>query len=325
MAGGDVGSGLRYLAASMAVDPSLRSAELYLSTVINQNCFEWDPALFEEILPVLPFYAQLLECLGRNREGQQQYREAERLYQRWAISHPNHAEPYARLGELYLFTNDHAAALAAFRTYRSITRESDYAVRRMALAASRLVRPRYDTMASDWFRKTRGQGRGSASIWETARWMDAAARDGEGRAQFNLGMLYSNGWGVPQDLNQALYWFQQAAGQDVADAQFELALAYLRGSGVPADVKLAYSFVQLAAGAGCPDAELLAGTMLDYGLGTEGDTQGAREYYASAERHFLDDQRDHQAQRAFHASQRLGMAYPDLAGLNAPINAADPR
>ena len=38
-----------------------------------------------------------------------------------------------------------------------------------------------------------------------------AAQSGNGRAQFNLATLYTNGEGTPQDLPRALIWFNAAA------------------------------------------------------------------------------------------------------------------
>ena len=39
------------------------------------------------------------------------------------------------------------------------------------------------------------------------------ADQGDAQAQFNLGLMYANGRGVPQDAAQALTWFRKAAAQ----------------------------------------------------------------------------------------------------------------
>ena len=44
----------------------------------------------------------------------------------------------------------------------------------------------------------------------------------EGRAQYNLGFLYDNGWGVPEDDAEAVRWYRLAADQGDASAQYNL-------------------------------------------------------------------------------------------------------
>ena len=53
---------------------------------------------------------------------------------------------------------------------------------------------------------------------EAAKWYRAAAGHGVGAAEYNLGVLCKNGWGVPQDYEQAHMWFNLAAAQGSADA-----------------------------------------------------------------------------------------------------------
>jgi len=59
---------------------------------------------------------------------------------------------------------------------------------------------------------------------EAAKWYRKAAEQGSARAQFNLGVKYSNGQGVPQDYAEAAKWYRKAALQGYADAQFNVAL-----------------------------------------------------------------------------------------------------
>jgi TPR repeat protein len=53
---------------------------------------------------------------------------------------------------------------------------------------------------------------------EAAKWYRLSADQGNADAQFNLGILYSNGQGVPRDLVQAHMWFSLAAVSGDADA-----------------------------------------------------------------------------------------------------------
>ena len=57
----------------------------------------------------------------------------------------------------------------------------------------------------------------------------AAAGQGFAAAQYNLGTLYENGDGVPQDKSEAAKWYRAAAEQGDEDAQFNL---LWKGSGV---------------------------------------------------------------------------------------------
>jgi tetratricopeptide (TPR) repeat protein len=62
-----------------------------------------------------------------------------------------------------------------------------------------------------------------------------AANKGDATAQSNLGHLYYEGRGVPQDYNQAVLWHRKAADQGYAKAQYNLGLMYVYGQGVTQD------------------------------------------------------------------------------------------
>ena len=70
---------------------------------------------------------------------------------------------------------------------------------------------------------------------------------GDAVAQTNLGVLYDQGHGVPQDYAQAAVWWRKAAEQGDADAQYTLGLDYDLGQGVPQDYAEAYFWYDLAA------------------------------------------------------------------------------
>ena len=72
-------------------------------------------------------------------------------------------------------------------------------------------------------------------------------------APYNIGLIYYNGQGVPQDNRQALFWYRQAAEKNHLEAQFLLAAMYALGQGVPQDDMQAYVWGSLAA-IGFPDA-----------------------------------------------------------------------
>ncbi len=87
-------------------------------------------------------------------------------------------------------------------------------------------------------------GRDSAD--EFAYWR-SLAEGGDAEAQFNLGLIYDSGRGVPVDYAQAARWYRRAAKQGYAPAQYTLGLLYVGGYGVPRDYVQAYKWLQLAA------------------------------------------------------------------------------
>ena len=52
------------------------------------------------------------------------------------------------------------------------------------------------------------------------------AKQGNASAQFNLGLMYRKGQGVPQDYKTAVKWYRLAAEQGNASAQFNLGVMY---------------------------------------------------------------------------------------------------
>ncbi len=81
------------------------------------------------------------------------------------------------------------------------------------------------------------------------------AEQGDAAAQFDLGLMYLKGEGVPQDHAEAVKWYRRAAEQGLAEAQFNLGLMYDKGEGVPQDYVAAHMFFNLA-GAKLKDPEL---------------------------------------------------------------------
>lgn len=70
---------------------------------------------------------------------------------------------------------------------------------------------------------------------------------GNAKAQSNLGFMYGQGIGVPQDFNLSIDWFKKAAAQNNTDAQHNLGIIHGNGLGVPQDHFLAYLWFSLAA------------------------------------------------------------------------------
>ena len=72
------------------------------------------------------------------------------------------------------------------------------------------------------------------------------AEKGYAFAQFNLGVLYDQGQGVPQDNALAMQWYRKAAEQGLPQAQVNLAIMYEEGQGMPPDYAQAYFWYALA-------------------------------------------------------------------------------
>lgn len=87
-----------------------------------------------------------------------------------------------------------------------------------------------------------------------AAWYLRAADQGYAAAQFNLGVMYEQGLGVPIDEGEASKWYRRAAEQGYYDAQYNLAHLYASGRGVERDLVMAYVWFGLAA-EGDDDAE----------------------------------------------------------------------
>jgi TPR repeat protein len=82
--------------------------------------------------------------------------------------------------------------------------------------------------------------RGIPYYKQAVYWYTKGAEQGFAASQYNLGVLYYLGEGVPQDYKQAVYWYTKAAEQGFAAAQFNLELSYSLGDGEDRD-SLAFS------------------------------------------------------------------------------------
>jgi uncharacterized protein len=96
---------------------------------------------------------------------------------------------------------------------------------------------------------------------ETHRLTLLLAEQGSASAQYNLGLMYNNGQGVPQDHKEAVKWFRLSAEQGSAKAQYNLGFMYSNGKGVPQDYKEAFRLYRLSAEQGDAKAQYNLGLM----------------------------------------------------------------
>jgi TPR repeat protein len=90
----------------------------------------------------------------------------------------------------------------------------------------------------------------------------ASAEQGNAEAQFNLGLLYDHGRGLPKDKGEALKWYRRAAMQGDTFAQNSLGDNYWEGTGVPKDDREAVWWWRVAADRGFVPAQHSLGKIL---------------------------------------------------------------
>ena len=73
------------------------------------------------------------------------------------------------------------------------------------------------------------------------------AKAGDERAQYNIGLMYEHGRGVPRDLQKAFKWYQRAAERGAVPAQHNLGAMYASGEAVKRDLVQAYKWFHIAA------------------------------------------------------------------------------
>ena len=80
------------------------------------------------------------------------------------------------------------------------------------------------------------------------------AEQGNAIAQLNLGDMYLEGLGVPQDNKEAVKWTRLSAEQGDAEAQYNLGQMYYKGQGVQQDYVSAHMWFNLSGSNGYKDA-----------------------------------------------------------------------
>ena len=149
-----------------------------------------------------------------------------------------------------------------------------------------------------------------------------SAEQGDTAAQFNLGLIYDLGRGVPQDKAEAARWYRMVAEQGDDGGQYHLGCMYYDGDGVPKDDAAAVGWFRKAANQGHVEAQYRLGCM--YLLG-----EGVSRSYAAATRYFRNaaEQGDVGAQAMLATMQARGVVVskvdaPDYTPLYTVIGLA---
>ena len=133
----------------------------------------------------------------------------------------------------------------------------------------------------------------------------SAAEQGDASAQFNLGLKYYNGEGVPQDYQEAVKWYRLAAEQGDASAQGSLGAMYYIGEGVPKDDVEAVYWLRLAAGQGHASAQGALGAMYMNGQGVPQDDETAHVWFNVAASRSTGEQRDEYVEARDAVAERM--------------------
>jgi len=146
---------------------------------------------------------------------------------------------------------------------------------------------------------------------EALKWVRMAADQGLSNAQGRLGEMYDKGQGVLQDYQQAVAWYRKAAEQGLALAQFSLGVKYVDGHGVAQDYVEAAKWFRTAADQGMAAAQYNLGLLYDGGVGVTEDEEQAATWYRKAA-----DQGDDEAKKKL-AELEATRRCERLAGSNA--------
>ncbi|MEP4734821.1 peptidoglycan-binding protein [Parvibaculum sp.] len=118
--------------------------------------------------------------------------------------------------------------------------------------------------------------------------MDAATK-GDAAAQYEVGLRYSNGEGVTQDMAEAAKWFERAAKQGLTVAEYRLAAQYEKGRGVTQSDAKAREWYEKAAKGGNVKAMHNLAVIHAEGRGTAQDFTTAASWFTQAANYGLGD------------------------------------
>jgi localization factor PodJL len=111
-----------------------------------------------------------------------------------------------------------------------------------------------------------------------------AAKNGDIRAQHDLGLIYVQGNGVPKDPKKGAILLEQSAGAGLPKAQYHVGVLYEKGLGVPRNVQTAFLWYQRAAMQGHVRAQHNLGTFYAEGKGTAQNYAEAARWFSRASR-----------------------------------------
>ncbi|MFD2648517.1 peptidoglycan-binding protein [Devosia albogilva] len=119
---------------------------------------------------------------------------------------------------------------------------------------------------------------------EAAKWYERAAAQGFAPAQYRLGNLYEAGQGLEKDLEVARLWYQRSAEDGNRMAMHNLAALHAGGELGPQDFETAAEWFTKAAELGMTDSQFNLGMLYARGLGVEQDFEQSYKWFSLAAR-----------------------------------------
>ena len=127
------------------------------------------------------------------------------------------------------------------------------------------------------------EGRGVPPSPETAlHWFERAAEHGVAPALYRLGSIYEKAQGVKKDLNKARTLYLQAADKGNAKAIHNLAVLYAEGIDGKPDYRVAAQWFRKAADKGVADSQYNLGILYARGIGVEQNLAESYKWFALA-------------------------------------------
>lgn len=120
------------------------------------------------------------------------------------------------------------------------------------------------------------------SVTKKGRNIKKVPEQGDAEAQYNLGVRYAHGQGVPQNYNEAFKLFKKAAEQGHALAQHGIGAMYINGSGVQQNNTKAFEWYRKAATQGNANSQIVVGIMHAHGQGVPQNYDEAAKWYQKA-------------------------------------------
>ena len=115
-------------------------------------------------------------------------------------------------------------------------------------------------------------------VTEAIRWFQTAAMHGHVAAQFNIGVMCDRGDGIERDPRRAARWYRKAAEQGLRESQYSLGVKYGHGDGVPLDRIESFRWIRYAASQGHTASQWLVASFYFEGVGVFQDNVEAHRW-----------------------------------------------